>query len=173
MVNLILWIVQGFLALFFVGAAIPKMSGRGLEQWTGFSALPRLLVVSIGIAEILGAIGLVLPMATGILPWLTPLAAIGLAINVLMAAGFHIRADERLNAVETTLWASIAAIIAISRWDLVASRVHISPLVLVAALALLVPAAIIIVIELLRRPPATASRSRWSGSVSPDITRSR
>jgi uncharacterized membrane protein YphA (DoxX/SURF4 family) len=151
MLNPILWIVQVFLALFFFAAGIPKITGRGLEQWTGFSDLPRPLVMSIGIAELLGAAGLVLPMATGILPWLTPLAAIGLAVNVLMASGFHIRAGERLNAIETTLWASIAAIIAIGRWNLLASRA-IPPSFLVAALALLLPSAIIIVIVLLRRP---------------------
>ncbi|HYS55946.1 MAG TPA: DoxX family protein [Thermoanaerobaculia bacterium] len=152
MVNLILWIVQIFLALFFLGAGIPKVTGRGLEQWTGFSDLPRPLVLAIGLAELLGAAGLVLPMATGVLPWLTPLAAVGLAVNVLMASGFHIRADERLNAVETTLWASIAAIIAIGRWNLLASRAAIPAWVLAVALTLMVPSAIIIVIVLLRRP---------------------
>src|SRR5437660_11824149 len=82
--NLVLWSVQGFLALFFLAAGAPKIIGRGLERWTGFSDLPRPLVISIGLAEVLGAAGLVLPMASGILPWLTPLAAIGLAVIVLM-----------------------------------------------------------------------------------------
>jgi len=152
MLNLVLWSVQGFLALFFLAAGAPKIIGRGLERWTGFSDLPRPLVISIGLAEVLGAAGLVLPMASGILPWLTPLAAISLAVIVLMAAGFHIRADERLNALETALWASIAGIIAIGRWDLVASRGGVSPWVLIAALGLLVPSAIINVIVLLTRP---------------------
>src|SRR5438128_2745782 len=114
MLNLVLWSVQGFLALFFLAAGAPKIIGRGLEQWIGFSSQPRPLVIFIGFTEVLGAAGLVLPMATGILPWLTPLAAVGLGIIVLMATGFHIRADERLNAVETALWASIAAVVAIS-----------------------------------------------------------
>jgi hypothetical protein len=150
--NIVLWSVQGFLALFFLAAGIPKISGRGIDKWTGFSDLPRSQVVFIGIAEVLGAAGLVLPMATGVLPWLTPLAALGLAINVLMAAGFHIRADERLNAVETGLWAAIAATVAIGRWDLVSSVAGVSSWVLVALLGLLVPVAIINVIVLWRRP---------------------
>jgi len=91
-------------------------------------------------------------MATGILPWLTPLAAVGLGVVVLMAAGFHVRADERLNALETGLWASIAAIIAIGRWDLVASQAYAPPWVLVAALGLLVPSVVINLIVLLTRP---------------------
>src|SRR6266540_2642305 len=138
-VNLVLWSVQGFLALFFLAVGAPKLIGRGLERWTGFSDLPRAQVVFTGIMEVLGAAGLILPMATGILPWLTPLAAVGLAIIVLMASGFHQRANERLAALETGLWASIAAVVAIGRWDLV------------AALGLLVPAAIITVIILWRR----------------------
>src|SRR5213593_3263983 len=115
--NLILWSVQVFLALFFLAAGAPKLIGRGLERWTGFSELARPLVVFIGFAEVLGAAGLVLPMATGIVPWLTPLAAVGLAIIVLMATGFHLRAGERVNALETGFWAGIAAVIAIGRWD--------------------------------------------------------
>ena len=150
--NIVLWSVQGFLALFFLAAGAPKISGRGIEKWTGFSDLPRSQVVFIGFAEVLGAAGLVLPMATGVLPWLTPLAAVGLAIIVLMATGFHIRADERLNAVETGLWASIAAAVAIGRWGLVGSDTDVSPWILVAVLGLLVSVAIINVIVLWRRP---------------------
>ncbi|HEX6535056.1 MAG TPA: DoxX family protein [Gemmatimonadaceae bacterium] len=150
--NIVLWSVQGFLALFFLGAGAPKLIGRGLERWTGFSDLSRPLVIVIGLTEFLGAAGLVLPMATGVLPWLTPLAALGLAIIVLMASGFHLRADERLEALETTLWASIATGIAIGRWHLVAARVEIAPWMLVAALAVLLPAAVTNVIVLVRRP---------------------
>ena len=150
--NIVLWGVQGLLAIFFLAAAVPKISGRGIEKWIGFSDLPRSQVVFIGFAEVFGAAGLVLPMATGVLPWLTPLAALGLAINVLMATGFHLRADERLNAVETGLWASIAAAVAIGRWGLVGSDTDVSPWILVAVLGLLVSVAIINVIVLWRRP---------------------
>lgn len=150
--NLVLWSVQGFLALFFIAVGAPKVIGRGTERWTGFSDLPRAQVVFIGIAEILGATGLVLPMATGTVPWLTPLAAIGLALIVLLATGFHLRADERLQALETALWASIATVVAIGRWDLIPAGADVPPWVLVGALGLLVPSAIINVIVLLRRP---------------------
>src|SRR5919205_2022019 len=149
--NLVLWTVQAFLALLVLAAGAPKLIGRGIDRWTGFSELPRPQVVCIGFADALGAAGLVLPMATGVLPWLTPLAAVGLAIIVLMAAGFHLRADERLNALETGLWASIAAVIAIGRWELIAARVDVPPWVLGVALGLLVPAAIVNVIVLLKR----------------------
>jgi hypothetical protein len=148
----VLWGVQGFLALFFLFAGAPKILGRGIDRWTGFSDLPRTQVVFTGIAEVLGAAGLVLPMATGVMPWLTPLAAMGLALIVLMASGFHLRADERLEALETALWASIASVIAIGRWDLVAEHITRPPALLVGALAVLVPAAIVNVVVLVRRP---------------------
>lgn len=154
--DIVLWSVQGLLALFFLAAGAPKLIGRGLERWIGFSDLPRALVVFIGLTEVLGAAGLVLPMATGIMPWLTPLAAVGLATTVLMATGFHLRADERLTALETGLWAGIAAVVAIGRWDLLASLADVSPWILVTALGLLVPTAIINVIVLLRRPVQAA-----------------
>src|SRR5829696_1940074 len=113
--NIVLWSVQGFLALFFLAAGAPKILGRGIERWTGFSDLPRSQVVFTGVAEVLGAAGLVLPMATGVLPWLTPLAAVGLAVIGLLAAGFHVRADERLNVAETGLLAGIAAAVVVGR----------------------------------------------------------
>ena len=164
-VNLVLWSVQVFLGLFFLAAGAPKLIGRGIERWTGFSELPRPQVVFIGFAEVLGAAGLVLPMATGVLPWLTPLAAVGLAIIVLMAAGFHLRADERLNALETGLWAAIAATVAIGRWELVAARVDVPTWVLAAALGVLVPAAIVNVVVLLKRPVRSATPRPVPGTV--------
>lgn len=46
--NLVLWGVQDFLPFFFLSASAPKLLGRGLERWTGFSALPRAQVAFIG-----------------------------------------------------------------------------------------------------------------------------
>src|SRR6266511_6435784 len=144
--HVVLWSAQGFLALFFLAGGVPKILGRGLDRWTGFSDLPRAEVVVIGVAEVLAAAGLVLPEATGILPWLTPLAAIGLAVISLMAAGFHVRANEHPNVLETSLLASIAAAVAIGRWDHLAAAIDIETWVPAAAVVLLIPAAITTVI---------------------------
>jgi putative oxidoreductase len=54
----------------------------------------RGLITFIGMAEIAGSLGIVLPMATNIAPWLSPWAAIGLAIIMLLAIGFHVRRHE-------------------------------------------------------------------------------
>lgn len=150
MVELVLWSVQVFLALFFLAAGAPKVIGRGMERWKGFADLPRGQVILIGLAEVLGAAGLVLPMATGVLPWLTPLAAVDLALIVVMATGFHLRADERLPALETALWSGSAAMIAIGRWDLVGA-IDVPRGAPAAALCLLIPAAIVNIVVLARR----------------------
>jgi hypothetical protein len=64
--NLVLWSVQGFLAFFFLLVGAPKIIGRGIDRWTGFSDVPRPMVVIIGLAEVSGSVGLVAPMATGV-----------------------------------------------------------------------------------------------------------
>ncbi|MPZ51525.1 MAG: hypothetical protein GEU79_02125 [Acidimicrobiia bacterium] len=148
--EIVLWSLQGFLALFFIAAGAPKMFGRGLERWTGFTDLPRPLVLLIGITEVLGALGLVLPMAIDTQPWLTPLAAVGLAISVLMATGFHIRGDEGLPALETTLWAALASVVAIGRWDLIIPGAEVPGWTLIVAVAVLFPAAIANIIVIWR-----------------------
>ncbi|MGH3355973.1 MAG: DoxX family protein [Nocardioidaceae bacterium] len=165
MFDLVLWSVQGFLALFFLAAGAPKVIGRGMDRWVGFSDLPRPLVILIGSTEVGGAAGLVLPMATGILPWVTPLSAVGIATIVLMATGFHLRADERLAALETALWASIAAVIAIGRWDLVSSLADVPSWVLVTALGLFVPLAILNVLVLARRTGGTGPADASTGEL--------
>jgi len=60
--------------------------------------VPRALVQAIGIAEILGALGLILPAATGIYPWLTPVAAVALALLMFLAAVFHALRHEKAEA---------------------------------------------------------------------------
>jgi hypothetical protein len=58
------------------------------------SSTPPTFVRSIGIAEVLGAIGLILPLATGILPGLTVAAAVGLVLVQLAASAFHVSRNE-------------------------------------------------------------------------------
>jgi len=83
MLSVVVWAAQIMLAILFLYAAIPKLTGRGIERWTGFSDLPSGLVKFIGTTELLGAIGLIVPMATAVIPALTPLAAVGLGIITL------------------------------------------------------------------------------------------
>jgi hypothetical protein len=79
-----LWIVQGLLALIFLFTGGLKLI-LPLEVLTEQTPLPGLFVRFLGVAEVLGAIGLILPGLLGIRPGLTPLAAAGLVIIMIGA----------------------------------------------------------------------------------------
>jgi uncharacterized membrane protein YphA (DoxX/SURF4 family) len=96
-VNSSLWIVQVLLALAFLLAGVPKATQpipALAKRITWANDVPEPLVRLIGVAEILGALGLILPALTGILPWLTVAAAIGLAVVMAAAIIFHILRGE-------------------------------------------------------------------------------
>ena len=121
--NLVLWILQVLVALAFLlsGGAklftpIPQLSKR--LEWT--AQAPAALVRFIGLAEVLGAIGLILPAATGIAPWLTVAAAIGLVVVMLLAAAFHVRRTEFDRIAPSIVLLLLALIIAFGRWKLAA-----------------------------------------------------
>ncbi|HEY3661592.1 MAG TPA: DoxX family protein [Chthoniobacterales bacterium] len=79
-----LWIIQGLLAALFIFAGVMKFV-MPIETMTQEMPLPGLLLRFIGVCEILGGIGLVLPALLGIRPGLTTLAAIGLIIIMVGA----------------------------------------------------------------------------------------
>lgn len=87
-----LWVVQGLFALLFLFAGIvkaflPLPAVKKTFTWANHVA-PG-LTRFIGGAELLGALGLILPAVTGILPWLTIAAALGFVLVMLCAAFFH------------------------------------------------------------------------------------
>ena len=82
--NYALWTVQWLLALLFLWAGGVKLV-LPLEMLKGPVALPGLFVRFIGVAETLGAIGLILPWLLRVRPVLTPLAAVGLVIIMIGA----------------------------------------------------------------------------------------
>ncbi len=73
----------------------------------------------IGICELLAAAGLILPGLTGILPWLTPLAAVGLTLVMLGAAVFHRSRQENSNIVLNLVLVAICVIVAYGRFSMV------------------------------------------------------
>ena len=113
--NTALWIVQILLAVAFVGAGAMKATQprENLEKslpWVADFSTP--VVRFIGVAEVLGGLGLVLPAATGIAPVLTPVAATALAVTMALAAVVHARRREYsaigVNAVLLLLAAFVA-----------------------------------------------------------------
>lgn len=93
-----LWVVNAILALVFVAVGAMKLL-RPPAALVGFGLkwvedMPAGVVKTIGGLEVLGAIGLIVPLATGILPILTPLAAVGLALTMIGAIVLHARRHE-------------------------------------------------------------------------------
>jgi putative oxidoreductase len=85
--NIALWIAQGLLAVMFGMAGMLKtfQTSKAKEQLPWAKNRSDGFVRFVGTSELLGAIGLILPLLTGILPWLTPLAAIGLSLIQILA----------------------------------------------------------------------------------------
>lgn len=95
--NIGLWVAQIALAIVFAMAGFMKatMPIAELTDMMGWPAqFPVLLVRFIGVAELAGAMGLILPMVTRIMRHLTPLAALGLAVIMALAMGLHIYRSE-------------------------------------------------------------------------------
>ena len=95
--NIALWILQGVLALVFLVAGFMRafLPTATLEEYMAWvTSLPAALLRFIGSAEMLGAIGLIVPAITGIASWLTVAADGGLAIVMLAAVGFHASRHE-------------------------------------------------------------------------------
>ena len=99
--NALLWTLQVLWGIFFsftgfgkILACDPAVWNHMLHQVAWFSAVPQGLFVFIGVCEFLGGIGLILPAMTGVKPKLTPYAAIGLTLVMILAGIFHIVRGE-------------------------------------------------------------------------------
>lgn len=116
--NITLWIIQALLALVFLVAGVIKMA-RSKEQLAGrmewVEDFSPSAVRLIGVTETLGALGLILPAATGIWAWLTPTAAVGLALAMAGAVITHVRRSEYSRVVMPMVLLVLAAFVAYGR----------------------------------------------------------
>ena len=118
--DVIAWVLQVVLCLLFVYHAYlmlrpdrEQLAQRGM----GYAVeMPSGLRVFAGVAEGLAGLGLVLPWATGVLPWLTPLAAAGLVLLMAGAIVLHIPRKEYPNIVLNLVLLLLAAVVAYARW---------------------------------------------------------
>jgi uncharacterized membrane protein YphA (DoxX/SURF4 family) len=95
--NTVLWIVQILLALLYVTAGALKTfaTAKAKEQLPWAKRHSDNFVRFVGAAELMGALGLLLPMLTGIMPWLTPVAALSLVlVQILAIFTEHLPAKE-------------------------------------------------------------------------------
>lgn len=116
-----LWIVQGLLALLFLWAGGTKLV-LPLDQLAGPMPLPGLFMRFIGVAEVLGAIGLILPGLLRIRPGLTPLAAAGLVIIMIGATVLTLAGGEIGMALVPLVVGLLLAFVVYGRWWLAAKE---------------------------------------------------
>lgn len=110
-----LWIVQWLLAAVFLFAGVTKLVVP-IEEMAKQVALPGLFLRFIGVCEVLGAIGLILPGLLHIRPGLTPLAAAGLVIVMIGATVVTVMTGMVATALFPLTVGLLAAFVAHGRW---------------------------------------------------------
>jgi uncharacterized membrane protein YphA (DoxX/SURF4 family) len=119
--NLALWIVQVLLAAMYGMAGIMKtfQTAKAKEQMPWAKNRPDTFVRFVGIAELLGALGLFLPLLTGVLPWLTPLAAVGLTMIQLLAIFTEHLPKKEYNVIPVNIvLLALSIFVLVGRWVL-------------------------------------------------------
>lgn len=117
--NAALWAVQAILAIMFMMAGAMKLiktKAELAERMGWVEDFSESTIRLIGAAEVMGAIGLVLPALTGIVPILTPLAASGLAVVTMGAMVVHLRRREYPLALMGMMLAAMSAFVAWGRF---------------------------------------------------------
>ena len=117
--NVFLWIIQVGLAAAFILAGVmkstqPKEKLQPNLPWVEDFSLGTIRLI--GVAELLGGIGLILPAVTGIAPILTPIAAACLAFVMVLAAVTHIRRKEPSGVVVNAVLFALAVFVAWGRF---------------------------------------------------------
>ena len=116
-----LWIVQGLLALLFLWAGGMKLV-LPVEAMTEQMPLPGLFLRFIGVAEVLGALGLILPRLLRLRPALTPLAAARLVLIMIGATVLTLAGGAVAMALFPLVVGLLAAFVAYGRWRLAPHR---------------------------------------------------
>ncbi|MGP5125446.1 DoxX family protein [Brachybacterium tyrofermentans] len=118
--NLFLWILAFLLAAVFIGSGLAKLltpRAQQVERTPYAEDFPHSVIVGIGVLEILGAVGLILPALTGVATILVAFAAAGLAITMVFAALVHIRrGDGFAAALPSIVLAILSVLVAWSRF---------------------------------------------------------
>ncbi|MEU7371523.1 DoxX family protein [Streptomyces hygroscopicus] len=104
--NVTYGIVAGLLALFYLyggGLKVVRSRERLRPMMAWVDRMPMAAVRTVGVLEVLGAIGLVLPPLTGVAPWLAMAAAIGFVLLQVGATVVHLTGGDRLIALNLAL----------------------------------------------------------------------
>ena len=119
--NVVLWIIQALLALLFLFAGGVKLI-LPIEEMTKQMPMPGLFLRFIGVCEVLGGLGLILPGLLRIRPALTHLAAAGLVIIMIGAVAITLKIGPISSAVFPLVVGLLLAFVAYGRWRLAPHR---------------------------------------------------
>jgi uncharacterized membrane protein YphA (DoxX/SURF4 family) len=119
--NVALWVIQTLLALLFLFSGGVKLS-MPIEPMAKQAGLPGTFLRFIGVMEVLGGIGLILPGILRIRTFLTPLAAAGLVIIMIGATVIVFRMNGAVQALTPAIVGVLAAFVAYGRWGLAPLR---------------------------------------------------
>ncbi|GAB7051011.1 DoxX family protein [Catenuloplanes indicus] len=118
--NIVLWVIAALLAAAFLMAGAMKviqprerLVASGMA-WAG--DFPPAVVKAIGVLEVLGAAGLILPAVTGVAPIVVPLAATGLVLMMAGAVIVHVRRGEFSMMAPSVVLLILAAVVAWGRF---------------------------------------------------------
>ena len=117
--NVVLWIAQALLAAVFALSGLMKLlmaKEKLVGKYEWMQNVSQATIRAIGVPEVLGALGLILPAAVGIAPILTPLAATGLAVFALLAVGLHLRRRESAGLVPSAVLLVLTVFVAWGRF---------------------------------------------------------
>lgn len=117
--SVILWILQVLLGLFFIFAGVMKFV-MSVEEMNAEApvVMPGLFLHFIGVCEVLGGLGLILPPLLKIKPQLTPLAAVGLAVITAGATVTVLMGPMKVAAAFPFIVCLLCLFVAYGRWRL-------------------------------------------------------
>ncbi|MFN8487711.1 MAG: DoxX family protein [Caldilineaceae bacterium] len=122
--NIVLWILQVLLAAAFAAHGWLFLSPPAELLPAMNAMLPTWFRLFLGVAEVLAAVGLVLPGITRIMPWLISLAAAGLMLVMISATVLHTTRGEISSAVTTAILFVVVTFVAYMRWKVKPIRAH-------------------------------------------------
>jgi uncharacterized membrane protein YphA (DoxX/SURF4 family) len=128
--NVLVWVLQGVLAVVFflhgllyisLSPAREAQVQKRRPDAKPLPKLPRWFSLFIGVAEVFGAAGLILPGLSGIFPWLTPLAATGLMLPTVGAVALHASRRETQEVLVTGILCVCTLFVAYMRWQVISA----------------------------------------------------
>ncbi|OAH16393.1 DoxX family protein [Streptomyces jeddahensis] len=118
--NIVLWVLQGTLAAVFLAAGLPKIAKPREElvapmgEWVNSFPAPGIKLL--GLVEVLGAVGLVVPPLAGVAPVLSPVAAVGIIVIMVGAIVAHARESAGSKIAMNIVLGVLAAVVVWGRF---------------------------------------------------------